>query len=240
MECDYASIRNRLQELKERAKLDNYEFCKIYAPDKCTSKDNAENYMSAVFSGRRYPTSASRHMIPEIEYLNNIVNSELFPDVTLNYLVYGDETPAKTIEKLDLNPEHWKLADFCEFIGRLKKVYPYSIKGERITVDEPYTLEGQEELATNSYYSLKFLEYDGFSDSGHELGGAVRACFTEYEKMNHIPSEAAKDVLFEKIIEAIHSDARFDHPLYFPGPANVDTFVEWEDYGQEFKGLSLE
>jgi len=86
---------------------------------------------------------------------------------------------------------------------------------------------------------LKFLEYDNISDSGYDLGGAVRACFTEYEKMNPIPSEEVRTALFKKIVESIRSDDRFAQPLS-SSTVGADNFVEWEEYGQEFKGLSLE
>lgn len=235
---DSMPIRQRLEQLKIDSGMDAIEFCKIYAPERCEKSDaNTRNYISQVFSGG---TSINNKPVPILlEHLLNIVNSDKFPGVTLDYLVYGDETPAKTFKKLELDPAHWTLADFCEFIGNLKRVYPYSIKGETITVDEPYTLEGQEELVRNSYYSLKFLEYAGFADSGYDLGGAVRACFTEYEKMNPIPSEEVRTALFKKIVESIRSDARFAHPL-LSSTVDADNFYECEEYGQEFKGLSLE
>lgn len=238
-EFDFMPIRKRLLELKEKSGLKSVEFCRIYAPEISEKTEHyAETYISALFSGRTF--SGNKPLTPDIPHLLNIVNSNEFPDVTLDYLIYGDETPAKTIKQLDLDPAHWTLADFCEFMGKLKRVYPYSIKGEKTKADEPYTLDGQEELATNYYYSLKFLEYSGIADSGYDLGGAVRACFTEYEKMNLIPSEEVRETFFKKIVEAIHSDIRFAQPLCSPGPVGADNFVEWEDYGQEFKGLSLE
>ncbi len=73
-----------------------------------------------------------RDLYPDLEHLQNIVDSDEFPNITLNYLVYGDETPAKIVNKVDFDLSHWTHADFCELIGRLKIKYPQNINIENI------------------------------------------------------------------------------------------------------------
>ena len=125
-------IRKRLEELKLSKKLSNYEFCKIYAPEKCkTQKDSlANNYISAIFSGRNYPKETSGPAKIELVHLQNIIDSDIFPGITMNYLLYGDNSPAKKEKVIDLNLEKWSLADFCELIWRLKTQYPDEIEIE--------------------------------------------------------------------------------------------------------------
>jgi len=113
MEINYAEIRERLIALKKSKKMKNCDFCEIYAPEKCSSKTNAENYISALSTGRDYPNPGDGPVLPDLEHLLNIVHSEEFRDVTLDYLVYGNENPARIIKELDLEPDHWTLADFC-------------------------------------------------------------------------------------------------------------------------------
>ena len=139
---DYSGIRDRLMKLKEQAGLDAYQFCEIYAPEKCSSESNAKNYISALSTGRNYPDEKHGPLLPDIEHILNIVNSDKFPDATLNYIVYGDETPVKTIEKIDTNPEHWTIADFCIFLGKLMETQQ-SITTGSISEEEPFTLDGQ-------------------------------------------------------------------------------------------------
>ena len=132
MGINYDEIRERLMELKKSKNMDNYEFCKIYAPEKCdSSKSNAENYISALSTGRNYPTEKHGPLLPDLEHLQNIVDSELFPDVTLDYLVYGKKEPAKVVNKIDFDLSHWTHADICELLWALKTRYP-----EFITIEE--------------------------------------------------------------------------------------------------------
>ena len=127
MEIDYAGIRDRLIDLKKTKKMSNSDFCKIYAPEKCCSKSNADNYISALSTGRNYPDEEHGPLLPDLEHLMNIVNSDEFPEVTLDYLVYGVKTPVKTIEKISFDLNKWTLADFCELLWTLKTRYPNSI-----------------------------------------------------------------------------------------------------------------
>ena len=120
MGINYVEIRERLMELKKSKNMDNYEFCKIYAPEKCdSSKSNAENYISALSTGRNYPTEKHGPLLPDLEHLQNIVDSELFPDVTLDYLVYGKKEPTKVVNKIDFDLSHWTHADICELLYRV-------------------------------------------------------------------------------------------------------------------------
>lgn len=237
MGFDYAGIRERLMKLKEQAKLDNYEFCKIYAPEKCTTKENAENFISAVFSGRRYPTATSKHLVPEIEHLNNIVESDRFSQVTLNYLVYGDETPAKTVEKIDFNPEHWTVADFCVFLGKVMDAHP-SIKIESELIEEPYTYNGEELSDTNHYLAIRFLEYDGECGVGYDLGGALRAFTDAFKTMKELPSKTTRDVMYKQIVNAMNSDERFSKSSLSSRGEN--SFIDCDEDGEKFVGLSID
>lgn len=127
---DTMPIRRRLETLKVESGMDSYDFCKIYAPERCKkTKDNARNYISQVFSGG---TSINNKPVPiNIEHLLNIVNSDKFPGVTLNFLVYGDENPVKIEKTIDFDLKRWTHADICEFLWVLKTRYP-----EFITIEE--------------------------------------------------------------------------------------------------------
>ena len=120
---DTMSIRRRLEKLKVESGMDALEFCKIYAPEKCEkSEAYARNYISQVFSGG---TSFNNKQVSiDVEHLLNIVNSDRFPGVTLNYLVCGDETPAKVYKAIDFDLKNWTHADLCEFLWTLKTRYP--------------------------------------------------------------------------------------------------------------------
>ena len=125
MGIDYSKVRERLAALKDKSGMDNYEFCKIYAPEKCKkNKQTATNFISAIFSGRNYPKETSGPEYPQLEHLQNLIDSGQFPKLTMNYLLYGDDSPAIEKKVIDLDPNNWSLADFCEFIGRLKLNYP--------------------------------------------------------------------------------------------------------------------
>ena len=127
---DSMAIRRRLEKLKTDSKMDALEFCKIYAPEKCEkSEANTRNFISQLFSGG---TSINNKQVSiNIEHLLNIVNSDKFPGVTLNYLVYGDETPVKIDKTIDFDLKRWTHADICEFLWVLKTRYP-----EFITIEE--------------------------------------------------------------------------------------------------------
>lgn len=128
MSINYNELRERLLKLKTNNQMNNYEFCQIYAPERCcTKKTNAENYISAVFSGRDYPKSTSGPIYPELNHLQNLIDSGKFPGLTMNYLLYGDDTPVVERKSIELDIEQWSLADICEFIGNLKMVYPNQI-----------------------------------------------------------------------------------------------------------------
>ena len=107
---DSMAIRRRLEKLKTDSKMDALEFCKIYAPEKCEkSEANTRNFISQLFSGG---TSINNKQVSiNIEHLLNIVNSDKFPGVTLNYLVYGDETPVKIDKTIDFDLKRWTHAD---------------------------------------------------------------------------------------------------------------------------------
>ena len=233
-EFDYMSIRNRLAELKEKAGMDALEFCKIYAPEKCEkSEANARNYISQVFSGG---TSINNRQVSlDIEHLLNIVNSDKFPDVTLNYLVYGDETPTKTIEKLDLNPEHWTIADFCLFIGKVMDLHP-SIRTKSDLLEEEYIGDDGIETSFSHYLSICFREYEEFTGNSDDLGGALHAFTSAYENMKNIDSDTARKVMYEQIITAVKSDKRFSNKL---SSCEIDNFHKNYESGPTFVGLDI-
>lgn len=235
---DYSEIRNRLMELKEQAGLDAYQFCEIYAPEKCSSESNAKNYISALSTGRNYPDEKHGPLLPDIEHLLNIVNSDTFPDVTLNYLVYGDETPIKTIEKIDVNPEHWTIADFCIFLGKIMDSHQ-SIKTDTVIEDEPNIVDGQEYGESMRYFTIKILEYSGFDSSGYDLGDAISEFVTQYKKMKSIPSKTAQEVMYKQIKNAIYSDERYAKQKLTSQSEN-SFWVSDRYNGEVFNGLKLE
>lgn len=232
---DYTPIRNRLMELKKAANLDAVAFCKIYAPEKCSSESNAKNYISALSTGRNYPDEKHGPVIPDIEHLTNIVNSDVFPNVTLEYLVYGDETPAKTIEKLDINPEHWTIADFCLFLGKLMDLQP-SIRIKSDLLDEEYIGEDGTDTSTSHYLSICFREYEEYTGNADDLGGALHAFTSAYENMKNIDSDTARKVMYEQIITAVKSDKRFSNKL---SSCEIDNFHKNYESGPTFVGLDI-
>lgn len=235
-ELDTMPIRRRLEKLKIDSGMDALEFCKIYAPEKCDkSEANARNFISQVFSGG---TSINNKPVSiNIEHLLNIVNSDKFPDVTLDYLVYGDETPTKTIEKIDTNPENWTIADFCIFLGRLMD-NQQCIKTDTVLEEEPFMLDGQEMAETMRYFAIKILDYDGLSSSGYDLGNAISEFVSHYDEMKKISSKSAQEFLYDKIKNAVYSDERYSKQLLTSH--TEDSFFEYDETGQVFIGLKLE
>ena len=130
MGINYEAVRMRVADLIDKSKLKNYEFCEIYAPDKCktSKKSNAENFISAIRTGRKYPKETSGPVKPELNHLQNLVDSDLFPGLTMNYLLYGLDVPIIEKKVMDLDAKEWTLADLCEFIGNLKMMYPNQIE----------------------------------------------------------------------------------------------------------------
>ena len=233
---DYSEIRNRLMKLKEQAGLDAYQFCEIYAPEKCSSESNAKNYVSALSTGRNYPDEKHGPLLPDIEHLLNIVNSDKFPDATLNYLVYGDETPVKTVEKIDTNPKNWSIADFCIFLGKLMDAQPI-IKTEELSETESCIVDGQDLGKTVKYFAVKILEYDGESSLSYDLGDAVHEFVSQYNEMKKISSKTAQEVMYEQIRKAVYSDDRYTKKTLI----TLDSDSFWHNYesGEEFDGLKL-
>ena len=235
---DYSGIRDRLMKLKEQAGLDAYKFCEIYAPEKCSSESNAKNYISALSTGRNYPDEKHGPLLPDIEHLLNIVNSDKFPDTTLNYLVYGDETPVKTIEKIDTNPEHWTIADFCLFLGNLADRYPAISFAHSEPQDIPINVNGEELAETQYNFIIKIPEYDSLSESGHDLGMALSEFVKRYEEMKQINSESVQKVMYDKIKEAIQKDKRFSEQSL--ASCDSDSFTYMSEDGPAIDGLKLD
>lgn len=238
MGINYPEIRERLMALKKSQNLDNYEFCKIYAPEKCSSETNAKNYISALSTGRNYPDDKHGPLLPDLEHLQNIVDSELFPDVTLDYLVYGDETPIKTIEKIDVNPEHWTIADFCVFLGKIMDSHQ-SIKTDTVIEEESNMVDGQEYGESMSYFTIKILEYSGFDSSGYDLGEAISEFVSQYKKMKSIPSKTAQEVMYKQLKNAIYSDERYAKQKLTSHKEN-SFWISDKYNGEVFDGLKLE
>ena len=235
---DYDAIRERLIEIKKAANLDNYEFCKIYAPERCSSKSNADNYISALSTGRNYPDEKHGPLLPDLEHLLNVANSDVFPDVTLNYLVYGDKTPIKTIEKLDLDLEHWTIADLCLLLGNLADRYPAISFAHSEPQEIPINVNGEELAETQYNFIIKIPEYDSLSDSGHDLGMALSEFVKRYEEMKQINSETVQKVMYEKIKEAIQKDKRFSEQSL--ASCDHDSFTYMSDDGPATDGLNLD
>ena len=233
---DSMAIRRRLEKLKDDYGMDAIEFCKIYAPERCEKSDaNARNYISQVFSGG---TSINNKPVPiTIDHLLNIVNSDKFRDVTLDFLVYGDVTPVKTVEKLDLDPEHWTVADFCIFLGKVMDAHP-SIKIESELIEETYTYNGQEMSDISHYLAIRFLEYDGGCGVGYDLGGALRAFTDAFKTMKELPSKTTRDVMYKQIVNAMNSDERFSKSSLSSRGEN--SFIDCDEDGEKFVGLSID
>lgn len=187
MALDYNEIRGRLADLKDKSKLKNYEFCQIYAPDKCEgSKANAENYISAIFTGRNYPKDTSGPIYPELEHLQNLIDSGKFPGLTMNFLLYGDDAPAVEMKTLDLDIHRWTLADFCEFVLSIVQEYPHEIS-YAASEPERYEVELDEggKLEETEYnLVLKFMEMDSLTDEGCDLGIALKSVLEEFHNCN--------------------------------------------------------
>lgn len=231
---DYTPIRDRLMKLKKDAGLDAVDFCRIYAPEILEkSESNARNYISALSTGRGYPDDRHGPLKPDIEHLQNIVNSDIFPNVTLNYLVYGDETPAKTIKELDLNIEHWTIADLCKFLGNLMDKYPYNIRTDNCTAASPEDPNDDFDY-TEAFFVIKFLKYMSINDSYIDLGMALQEFSSAYEDMKKIPSETARKTMYEQLIKAIESDERFSKQ--YLSDCDKDSFTD----GQEVNGLKIQ
>ena len=242
MAIDYGTIRTRLADLKEKRNLKNYEFCQIYAPEKCEkSKAYAENYISAIFSGRNYPKDTNGPASIELDHLQNLIDSGMFPGLTMNYLLYGDESPVAEKKVLDTNLHNWTLADFCEFILKLLQEYPYEIR-PYISDSEKYEVEydNGEKIEEVRYSAvLKFLEMDTLNDEGSDIGLGLNTFFDEYQKCQGISSSKARDVAIKELIDAIRTDDRFSKTLLDDCHCG-GRFIEYGHFGPQVKSLNIE
>ena len=234
---DHYAIRSRLVDLKKKAGMSNYEFCKIYAPEKCDSKSNADNYISAVFTGRNHPNVP---IYPDLVHLQNLVDSCVFPNLTLNYLVFGDDPAIVIKEKVDLNIEHWTIADFCILIGKIVDRYP-EIKVMRSVLEEFSVTDnyGEEFTESQNNFVIKIQEFNDCAQSGFDLGLALSEFFEKYENMKQIQSDAIQNAMYERIIEAVNKDPRYSKQS-LASCDKEDHFTYWEDGGLSFKGLELD
>lgn len=242
MAIDYGTIRTRLADLKEKSKLKNYEFCQIYAPEKCEkSKAYAENYISAIFSGRNYPKDTNGPASIELDHLQNLIDSGMFPGLTMNYLLYGDDSPVTEKKTIDLDIHHWTLADFCEFVLALLQEYPQGINYS-LSEPEKYEVEMDngdkiEEAEYNLH--LKFMEMDSLTDEGSDLGIALRSFLEEYSNCKDITSSKAREVAIKELMKAMRLDDRYSHTTLDDCHSGM-RFTEYGQYGLQIKGLSID
>lgn len=238
---DTMSIRRRLEQLKVESGMDALEFCKIYAPEKWEKSEGyARTYISQVFSGG---TSFNNKQVSiDIEHLLNIVNSERFPGITLNYLVYGDETPVKTIEKVDLKPEHWSLADFCVFLGKVLDKHTDIMFQKHVKEDldiDTKDIKGLED-EDFTFYNLVITipEYFALTGEGNDLGIGLGEYLDAHSDLKDIKSEKARTTMYEQLIKAVYADKRYSEQSL--DSCNGDSFTAWEDGGKAIIGLNIE
>ena len=220
IQIDYNAIRERIFALKKSAKLSNYEFCKIYAPEKCTSKTLADNYISALSTGRGYPDERHGKLLPDLSHMQNLVNSELFPHVTLNYLVYGDEEPSKIVEKIDFDLKHWTHADFCEFLWTLKVKYPKSItiqdnfRSATVVHEElpfPEPEDAQYRSITITIEEVNQIDY--CPERIFSLGQAVSSFHEEMKGVEDNRDEDIRNYAFKKAVKKIRNRSVIKNPF---------------------------
>ena len=243
MGIDYEAVRCRVADLIDKSKLKNYDFCEIYAPEKCktSTKSNAENYISAIRTGRNYPKETSGPVKPELDHLQNLIDSEMFPGLTMNYLLYGEDVPVIENKTIDLDIRHWTLADFCEFILALLQEYPQEINYS-VSEPEKYEVEmddGDKIEETEYNLHLKFMEMDSLTDDGSDLGIALRSFLEEYSNCKDITSSKAREVAIRELVKAIRSDSRYSNTTLNDCHSGV-RFTEYGQYGLQIKGLSID
>ncbi len=212
MGINYDEIRERLMELKKSKNMDNYEFCKVYAPEKCdSSKSNAENYISALSTGRNYPTEKHGPLLPDLEHLQNIVDSDVFPEVTLDYLVYGDETPAKVVNAIEFDLSKWTHADLCEFLWTLKIRYPKSISIEdnfETPIDESTYVPG-DFVPQKRSVTINIEEMNNWEQYGQEryfsIGQALSSFHNDMKDTENNRDEEIRQFGFRKAVEKMRN-----------------------------------
>ena len=227
MGIDYRSIRERLIGLKKQAKMNNFDFCKIYAPEKCTSKTLADNYISALSTGRNYPNERSGPVLPDLEHLQNIVDSERFAGVTMDYLLYGDRTPARVIKTVDLDLTNLTHADFCELLWSLKIKYP-----DKITIckdteyydcnaeyDTGYSYPQKESMIIKIEASTTSIYNDEIDFS---LGKAIGYFYYDMKDADSIHNEEVRQFAFSKALENVRDKTYVDNP-YFKKLSDCDS-----------------
>lgn len=242
MALDYNDIRGRLEDLKYKSKMKNYEFCQIYAPEKCEgSKASAENYISAIFTGRNYPKETSGPVYPELDHLQNLIDSGKFHGLTMNYLLYGDKAPTTEVKSLDLDIRHWMLSDFCEFILSILQEYPYEV-AYSVSEPEKYEVEidNGDKIGEKKYnLLLKFTEMDSLTDEGCDLGIALRVVLEEFNNCKDITSSKARDVAIKELMHAIKSDERYSGTT-LDDCHTGKRFTDYGQYGIQIKGLNID
>lgn len=208
MGINFEEIRERLITLKKSKKMNNYDFCRIYAPEKCTSKPNAENYISALSTGREYPNQGDGPLYPDLEHLQNIVDSDEFPEVTLNYLVYGDETPAKVERKIDFDLSHWTHADFCEFLWTLKTHYPKNITIEN-EIKDHLNIYGEPISERQAVIRIDELYEDPGKTEEFSLGQAIVLFHYDVSDTENVKSLKVRELGFSEAVKTMRGRAPF-------------------------------
>ena len=208
MEMDYAGIRERLIDLKKSKKMSNSDFCKIYAPEKCSTKSNAENYISALSTGRNYPDEEHGPLIPDLEHLMNIVNSDEFPEVTLDYLVTGNKTPIKVVEKISFDLSKWTHADFCELLWTLKTRYPQNITIDNYIGDHLISA-GKLCIDRNIVIRIDEVKETNGKPEEFSLGQAIALFRYDVSETENLRSSKIREIGFSDAVEKMRSRAPF-------------------------------
>ena len=219
MGINYSELRSRLLKLKTDNGLNNYEFCKIYAPDKCgVKKSTVENYISAIFSGRDYPKSTSGPIYPELDHLQNLVDSCKFPGLTMNYLLYGDDSPVVENKTVDLNLEQWSLADLCEFIGNLKMMYPNQIEIREDVEAGPSRWDDEcppDETYQKRYIVITIEEMDDIDKepgrTRFSIGQALSLFHYDTKDIENIRDEEIRRIGLKKVVKEIRERDDFSN-----------------------------
>ena len=211
MSIKYNELRERLLKLKTDNGMNNYEFCQIYAPEKCgVKRTTVENYISAIFSGRDYPKSTSGPIYPELDHLQNLVDSGRFPGLTMNFLLYGDDTPVVERKTVELDIEQWSLADLCEFIGNLKMKYPNQIEIREDVEAGPSRWDDEcppDEIYQKRSIMISIEEMDDiYKEPGKtrfSIGQALSRFHYDTKDIENIRDEEIRRIGFEKVVKEI-------------------------------------
>ena len=205
MALNYDDIRKRLRKIKEKAKMNGRDFYHIYDPEKDVSTATADNYASALINGTNAGGETGKTIPITLEGLQNLIDSGRFEGLTMNYLLYGDDTPEKAVFVPETSIDKLSVADFFKIIGQMILEMPDVVNFSHDALRERRPDDGFSRI----YRTLEFnVSKNDFPDN-NDLGIALSYFFEGVAYSADSPDYEIRKIGMDKVFTAMSKDKRF-------------------------------